>query len=169
MRYLTAGLIAIILTGCASTTVDSPAIRAGHDQAISAFMAGTTTPPPSSTTSTTVPPATVVLSTGDPAPVSDDCWIGLARQVGWPEDTLGTLARIIHRESRCDPTVWADRPSTLDNSRGLLQMNAYGTLEGAIRSLCGINPVELFDPATNLRCGLAYYQAAGWAPWGGSA
>ena len=97
----------------------------------------------------------------------DDCWIDLARSVGWPEATLAHLAYIIHRESQCDPTQLADRPWTRDLSRGLLQINAYGSLDGAVRSLCGIDPTQLFDPTTNLTCGLAYWHAAGWSPWGG--
>lgn len=103
-----------------------------------------------------------------PAPVSDDCWIGLARSVGWPEDTLGTLARIIRRESGCDPSAYADRPSTMDNSRGLLQINAYGNLDQHIRNVCGIEPEALFDAETNLGCGLVYFGRSGWSPWGGA-
>ena len=99
----------------------------------------------------------------------DGCWTDLARSIGWPEETLGTLARIIERESRCDPTSFADRPSTLDNSRGLLQINAYGNLADGVRNLCGITDMnELFDPATNLACGLVYWRSMGWRPWGGA-
>jgi len=101
------------------------------------------------------------------SPPTDGCWMDLARQVGWPEETLGHLHHIIYRESRCDPSAYANRPSTMDNSRGLLQINSYGSLDGAVRSLCGIDPEQLFDPAINLTCGLAYYRNAGWRPWGG--
>jgi hypothetical protein len=92
----------------------------------------------------------------------------LAAAVGWPPETLATLARVIHRESRCDPSAFADRPSTLDNSRGLLQINAWGTLADNIRAKCGVEPDALFDPATNLACGLVYWRASGWRPWGGA-
>ena len=100
------------------------------------------------------------------APVSDDCWIGLARQIGWPEETLAKLKVVITRESGCNPNAFADRPWTMDLSRGLLQINAYGTLDRAIRQTCGVEPETLFDPAVNLACGLAYWQSRGWRPWG---
>lgn len=114
------------------------------------------------TTTTIAAPVTVPAA----GPISDDCWIGLARQIGWPEHTLATLQHIIQRESGCNPDAYADRPSTLDNSRGLLQINAYGSLADGIRRLCGIEPETLFNPAVNLTCGLTYYQTMGWRPWG---
>jgi hypothetical protein len=98
--------------------------------------------------------------------LSDGCWIDLARQIGWPEHTLATLEQIIWRESRCNPAAFADRPSTLDNSRGLLQINAWGTLADNIRRKCGVEPEDLFDPAVNLACGLTYYRQSGFRPWG---
>lgn len=118
------------------------------------------------TTTTAVVPDPVPAAVPS-APV-DGCFVDLARSVGWPEETLGTLARIIRRESNCDPSAFADRPSTLDNSRGLLQINAWGTLADGIRSTCGVEPDALFDPATNLACGLVYWQSMGWRPWGGA-
>lgn len=102
----------------------------------------------------------------EPAPVSDGCWADLARTVGWPEETIGTLQKIIRRESNCNPGAYANRPSTLDNSRGLLQINAYGNLAGHIRNVCGVEPEALFDPTVNLSCGLVYYRRSGWKPWG---
>lgn len=123
-----------------------------------------------STTSTMKPaPAPIPEPVQVPVQVSGDCWTDLARSVGWPEDQLPRLQRTIFRESRCDPSAFADRPSTLDNSRGLLQINAYGSLAQSIRNLCGIEPDALFDPATNLTCGLRYFEAAGWSPWRGGA
>lgn len=133
----------------------------------------TTTAPPLDLSWLNVPTTTApeTRNTGTPQPAPevtpvDGCFIDLARSIGWPEHTLGTLAHIIERESHCDPSAWADRPSTLDNSRGLLQINAYGTLADGIRRLCGIEPEQLFDPATNLACGLTYYQTMGFRPWG---
>lgn len=109
------------------------------------------------------PPAT----TGEGA-VSSDCWMDVARQVGWPEHLLPHLSMIVHRESRCDPTVHADRPWTSDNSYGLLQINTIGDLWPAAQRLCGLTDREsLFDPAVNLSCGWSYFRAMGWQPWGG--
>ena len=137
--------------------------------------APTTTAPPldlawlNVTTTTIAPPVPAPQPAPDLVPLTppaDGCWIDLARQIGWPEHTLGTLAHIIRRESNCDPAAFADRPSTLDNSRGLLQINAYGNLADNIRSKCGVEPDQLFDPAVNLTCGLTYYQTMGFRPWG---
>ena len=97
----------------------------------------------------------------------DDCWIDLARSVGWPEATLAHLAYIIHRESQCDPTQFADRPWTRDLSRGLLQINAFDYLDAGVRQICGIDPATLFNPEVNLVCGLDMYRTYGWQPWGG--
>lgn len=126
-----------------------------------------TTTSSTSTTTTAAPAPTTTSTTVATAPISGECWIDLARQVGWPESTLAHLAHIIQRESRCDPTQLADRPWTRDLSRGLLQINAYDYLDAGIRDLCGIDPVELFDPTVNLTCGLELYRAYGWQPWGG--
>ena len=118
------------------------------------------------TTTTTIAPTVPAAQPAPEVAPADGCWIDLARQIGWPEHTLTTLARIIRRESNCDPAAFADRPSTLDNSRGLLQINAYGNLADGIRRLCGIEPDDLFDPQINLTCGLTYYQTMGFRPWG---
>jgi hypothetical protein len=114
-------------------------------------------------TTTTQP----VTTTTQPAQSLAGCFVDLAREVGWPEATLQHLEFIVHRESDCDPTAFADRPSTLDLSRGLLQINAYGSLDAGVRRLCGIDPATLFDPRVNLACGLSLYDSMGWAPWGG--
>ena len=164
---ITAGALALVAlaAACSSTTAAQPA------PTTTTSPSSTTTSSTTSSTTTTVAPAptttTTVAPAIEPAPVSDDCWIGLARTVGWPESTLAHLSFIIHRESRCDPTQLADRPWTLDLSRGLLQINAYGSLDAGVRDICGIDPAALFDPATNLRCGLELYRTYGWMPWGG--
>jgi len=121
----------------------------------------------SSTTSTTTGTTGTTVAVAEPAPPVDDCWMDLARSVGWPKATLAHLAYIIHRESQCDPTVLADRPWTMDLSRGLLQINAYDYLDAGVRQICGIDPATLFNPAVNLACGLDLYRTYGWQPWGG--
>lgn len=147
-----------------STTISSPVTEPPVDIPVEVVV------PEPTTTTTTAAPAPVKQEAPAPKispPPTDGCWMDLARQVGWPEETLGHLHHIIYRESRCDPSAYANRPSTMDNSRGLLQINSYGSLDGAVRKLCGIDPTELFDPTVNLTCGLAYYRNAGWRPWGG--
>lgn len=118
------------------------------------------------TTTTIAPTVPAPQPVPEVVPAADGCWIDLARSIGWPEHTLATLAHIIRRESNCDPAAFADRPSTLDNSRGLLQINAWGTLADGIRRTCGVEPDQLFDPTVNLTCGLTYYQTMGFRPWG---
>jgi hypothetical protein len=155
-------MILLAVSGCANTEPAPPPF-------IVTDQSTTTTAPDLSlliVTTTTAPVVVpeVVRNTGTP----DGCFMDMAAAVGWPPETLATLARVIHRESRCDPSAFADRPSTLDNSRGLLQINAWGTLADNIRAKCGVEPDALFDPATNLACGLVYWQSMGWRPWGGA-
>ena len=160
-----------IVASCAPST---PAQSAPSYIETEAPSTSTTAPPADlswlNVTTTTAPET---RNTGTPAPQPapdvvpvEGCFIDLARQIGWPEHTLATLAHIINRESNCDPAAFADRPSTLDNSRGLLQINAWGTLADGIRAKCGVEPEDLFDPAVNLTCGLTYYQTMGFRPWG---
>ncbi len=163
-----AAMMTLAVSGCANT---KPATTPAFIVTDPTTSTTTTTAPDlawiNTTTTTTMAPVVVpevVRNTGTP----DGCFMDLAASVGWPPETLATLARIIHRESRCDPSAFADRPSTLDNSRGLLQINAWGTLADNIRSKCGVEPDALFDPATNLACGLTYWRSMGWRPWGGA-
>lgn len=128
---------------------------------------------PETTTTSSVPlPAYEAPTTTTSAPIHYEapqgCWNELALQVGWPEHTIGKITRIIQRESGCNPGALADRPSTLDNSYGLLQINTYGYLWESVQRLCGVTDrSQLHDPATNLSCGLTYYNTMGWNPWGG--
>jgi hypothetical protein len=169
-------IVILMASSCSQLKLAQPPKPVAHAAEIGqTFPTSSTTESTSTTTTvaavvaqatpTTVTPSVEPAVTAAAAP--DGCWIDLARQVGWPEDTLGHLVRIINRESHCDPTAFADRPSTLDNSRGLLQINAYGNLADHIRRVCGVEPDALFDPQTNLACGLVYYQRSGWQPWGG--
>ena len=175
---LSAALItaALAVTGCGAATATSNPTPPTPTNELQGSPLPTTTIQVDlsflNTTTTSQLPPTVTPAAAEtpplPGPVSDDCWMDLARSVGWPEDTLATLQRIIRRESGCNPSSYANRPSTLDNSRGLLQINAYGNLHDHIRQVCGVEPEQLFDPATNLSCGLVYWQRSGWSPWGGA-
>ena len=165
--------IALMLLGasCASstaaqpvpTTTEAPTTTTTTAPLLDLSWLNTTT----TTIAPTVPapqPVPEVVQDTSPA---DGCYIDLARSIGWPDHTLGTLAHIIQRESNCNPTSYADRPSTMDDSRGLLQINAFGSLRSALMSLCGLSDLDqLFDPAVNLTCGLTYYNNMGFRPWG---
>jgi hypothetical protein len=154
-----AAVMTLAVGGCANTEPAPPAFIV-TDPATSTTTTTTTTTAPEPV----VPVVPLIRNFGTP----DGCFIDIAASVGWPPETLATLARVIHRESRCNPAAFADRPSTLDNSRGLLQINAYGNLADNIRTKCGVEPDDLFDPAINLACGLIYWQSMGWRPWGGA-
>lgn len=162
-------LALVAAAGCAgaiasSAPSDSVAPPEAEPLSITATVSATV-----ETTTTTAQALLAAMPTiAPPSPPADPgCYADLARAVGWPEHTLTRLQSIMWRESRCDPSAFADRPSTLDLSRGLLQINAYGYLDAGLRRLCGIDPVTLFDPAINLACGLELWRAMGWAPWGG--
>lgn len=165
-RTITVLLLAVS-AGCAGATAASapPATVASPPVA--------ETEPPSTTASTTTTtqqapaaPAAQRESAADDT-LDPGCFADLARAVGWPEETIPHLVYIMRRESNCDPSAFADRPWTLDLSRGLLQINAFGSLDAGIRRSCGIDPATLLDPEVNLRCGLAMFGAMGWGPWGG--
>jgi len=171
-RIIATLVLAALAAGCAGATAAS-APPVDSTTSVEAEPPSTTTtaaPVVTSTTSTTraiVAPAQPSPAVPPAVPLSGDCFTNLARSVGWPEETLAHLEFIMRRESGCDPTAFANRPSTLDLSRGLLQINAYGSLDAGVRRLCGIDPATLFDPTTNLACGLELWHAMGWAPWGG--
>ena len=99
-------------------------------------------------------------------------WLPLAVEVGWPNRTevLQTLGRVMFKESRCQP----DACSKSDKGRqcrdyGLIQGNWYAHHEWWTE--LGIEPQEMFDPATNLRwayllyLGLEEAGKCGWQPW----
>lgn len=97
--------------------------------------APTTTSPP---TTTTEPPLEI--------PEGAKCgeWWQLALDVGWPEDRLPTLGRILWAESRCTPDVYNCC------SFGLAQME-WSAHKHWMKSEFGVDDSsELFDPALNL-------------------
>lgn len=168
-RIIATLVLAALAAGCAGATAASaPPVDSITVEAEPPSTTTTTAPVVTSTTVAIVAPAQPSPPAVPPAvPLSGDCFTDVARSVGWPEETLAHLEFIMRRESGCDPSAFADRPWTLDLSRGLLQINAYGSLDAGVRRLCGIDPATLFDPATNLACGLELWHAMGWAPWGG--
>jgi len=102
--------------------------------------------------------------------------INLARQVGWPEDQLDTLAVVMLRESRCTPTAHnADDPH--GGSYSLTQINGFwcepnsawplGWLQ--VQDVGVTHCADLFIPEVNLRAALAIYNNSGWGPWAATA
>jgi hypothetical protein len=78
-------------------------------------------------------------------------WKPLARYVGWPEYTLGTLTAIIMRESSGRERAY----NSVIGCSGLLQI-----WPGHVS-----NPSRLFEAEYNLTVGLRLYRSSGWAPW----
>jgi hypothetical protein len=80
-------------------------------------------------------------------------WMPLARHVGWPSYTLGTLAMIIMRESSGRELAY----NGVIGCSGLLQIWP-GHVPASCRQL-------LFDAEYNLRVGLKLWRSQGWQPW----
>ena len=140
----------------------------------------TTTPPPSVAYEPLQAPLRPDLRESVPSPTTTlpdtDCaeWYPLAMEVGWPEAEWPTLSYVIHRESRCDPTV-----TSRHDDRGLLQIhppswckpNRYNKI-GWLQAQGVINECEeLYDPRKNLPAGHMIYlygvekHGYGWGPW----
>lgn len=91
-----------------------------------------------------------------------------AMAVGWLPSQWKRLRGIIARETgnTCDPGVLNNTDATRDFSFGLLQINMRGDLGADRVARCGLTSYEdLWDPKTNLACGLVLYEIAGWQPW----
>jgi hypothetical protein len=102
--------------------------------------------------------------------------VSLARQVGWPEDQLDTLAVVMLRESRCTSTAHnVNDPH--GGSYGLTQINGFWCLPNAswpmgwlqVQGVGVTDCSELFIPEANLRAALAIYNNSGWGPWAATA
>lgn len=125
---------------------------------------------PNSTHSTTTTTSTV------PTPPAARCseWWSLARSVGFDEQQMMTLDRILFRESRCDPS----QLNALDpngGSIGLTQINRFWCLPSRYYASGYLQHVDvlddcddLYDAETNLRAALAlvdYSKSEGFDQW----
>jgi hypothetical protein len=131
------------------------------------------TPPPTTIPVTAPTPVTAAPATTTTLVVSDTdaegprlCgeWWPTARSMGWPEELLPTLDRVMWNESRCQPDV-----VSATGDHGLVQVN-WSTWAPLVESL-GYGKQHLYTPAVNLLIGRLIYQAAldaGWCgfdPW----
>jgi hypothetical protein len=126
---------------------------------------------------TTTVEQTTVTETSLPTTIAtcDDA-VSLARQVGWPEDQLDTLAVVMLRESRCTLTAHnVDDPH--GGSYGLTQINGFWCLPNSnwpqgwlqVQGVGVTDCSELFIAEANLRAALAIYNNSGWGPWAATA
>jgi len=124
------------------------------------------------------PPVTVSLApmaastTTTAAPLTDCQYaLQLASQAGWPLTEMGTVARIIYRESGCKADAYNGK-DTAGGSYGLYQINGYwcrpnkywptGWLQAqGILETCN----QLLDPKINTYSALAIWHNSGYGPW----
>lgn len=135
------------------------------------------------TTTTTVAPATTTIAPATTtttttvfvASTHPECakWLDLAAGLGWQEDAMPMLERVMWKESRCRPRSFnATDPN--GGSIGLTQINRFWCLgsryhpNGYLQAHGVLNTCDdLFNPATNLLAALAIYNyAQGWSQWG---
>ena len=105
-----------------------------------------------STTSTTSTTTTTVVRTGKCAQ-----WHELALSVGWPEEELPTLDKVMWRESRCTPDAYSN------GNHGLTQLNNIH--RAWVEELGWTFPDDLYDPAKNLRFAYLLWADDGWKHW----
>lgn len=134
----------LLLSACSSTAV----VATTTTQPV----VTTTTTTTSSTTSTTSTTTTTVVRTGKCAQ-----WHELALSVGWPEEELPTLDKVMWRESRCTPDVYSN------SNYGLTQINQIH--KDWVRELGWNYPDDLYDPAKNLRFAYLLWADDGWKHW----
>lgn len=139
-------------------------------------LAGLGTPAAVSTTTSTTAAATTTTLVSVQIPPDARCpmWWSLARTVGFTDEQLPTLDRIMHVESRCDATALnADDPN--GGSISLTQINRFWCLpsryypDGYLQHVGVLTSCdELWQPEINLRAALAlveYSESIGLSAW----
>ena len=110
-----------------------------------------------------VPTTTAAPATTTTVPKGCSEYVADAITAGWPADQAPTMARVMFRESRCNPLAWNGKDSN-GGSRGLWQVNgiheAWLIEAGIITKLD-----DLFYPDVNIRAALQVYRILGWQAW----
>jgi len=119
----------------------------------------TTNTPTTSTTTTTTTSSTTTTTTTTTVVRTGKCaqWHELALSVGWPEEELPTLDKVMWRESRCTPDVYSN------GNHGLTQINNIH--RAWVEELGWTFPDDLYDPAKNLRFAYLLWADDGWKHW----
>jgi len=114
----------------------------------------------------------VPLTTTTVKPLTDCQYaLQLASQAGWPLTEMGTVARIIYRESGCKADAY-NAKDTAGGSYGYYQINGYwcrpnkywpiGWLQAkGLVTTC----TDLLDPIVNTNSALAIWHNSGYGPW----
>ena len=156
-------LIAKIFIG---VTISMAGLAYGYD-AYNAPSALPVTPPVTVSLAPVVP-----LTTTTVKPLTDCQYaLQLAQQAGWPLTEMGTVARILYRESACQVRAFNKFDSN-GGSYGLYQINGFwcrpskywptGWLQAqGILETCE----QLFDPVINTNSAIAIWHNSGYGPW----
>jgi hypothetical protein len=110
-----------------------------------------------------VPTTTAAPATTTTVPKGCAEYVADAITAGWPADQAPMLARVMFRESRCNPKAWNGADSN-GGSRGLLQVNGIHEtwlIEAGIITKLD----DLFYPDVNIRAALQVYRILGWQAW----
>ena len=90
-------------------------------------------------------------------------YVADAITAGWPADQAPLLARVMFRESRCNPLAFNSQDSN-GGSRGLMQVN--GVHETWLIEAGIITHLDdLFRPEVNIIAALHLYRMVGWQAW----
>ena len=110
-----------------------------------------------------VPATTAAPATTTTVPKGCAEYVADAITAGWPADQAPMLARVMFRESRCNPRAY-NGADTNGGSRGLMQIN--GTHETWLIKAGIITKIDdLFYPDVNIRAALHLYGMVGWSAW----
>ena len=113
------------------------------------------------TTLNSVVPVTVAPTTTVPKGCAQ--YVADAITAGWPADQAPILARVMFRESRCNPLAFNSQDSN-GGSRGLMQVN--GVHETWLKEAGIITHVDdLFRPEVNIIAALHLWRMVGWSAW----
>ena len=157
-------LIAKIFT---AVTISMAGLAYAYD-AYNAPSALPVTPP----VTVSLAPIPVAPTTGTFPPLTDCQYaLQLARQAGWPLTEMGTVARILYRESGCKADAY-NAKDTQGGSYGYYQINGYwcrpnkywpiGWLQAkGLVTTCN----DLFNPIVNTNSALAIWHNSGYGPW----
>jgi len=89
-------------------------------------------------------------------------YVADAITAGWPAEQSPMLARVMFRESRCNPLAFNSQDP--GGSRGLMQINAVH--ETWLKEAGIITHLDdLFYPDVNLTAAVHLYRMVGWSAW----
>lgn len=138
------------------------------------FSPATVTAPTVPVTTTTQAPPVTSSTVQTPSDARCPMWWSLARSVGFSEEQMPTLDRVLYRESRCD-NLQHNSSDPNGGSYGLAQINGFWCesskfyANGYLQHMNVLTScADLYDPEMNLRAALElirYSDNAGLSSW----